>query len=356
MTAAKKSTVVEAPTPMSDAVVEDEGKRLWFTRGGQRWALGVDGRLWRRAEGLVTAVVPVKVEDYREMLGISKKDEESVLEKVDKGGIPSAEVVRSIAEHMLGIRDTECFVMLGKHRETGKFAGFCPKQEVSGAHFDVNEKDVTDACAMMQEMNYRWIGGLHTHPGTGTYASGTDLDFYREMPGIHFIVGRDVSVSLYASVRGTAWRLDETMTLPETLPEKWYEEHPVYTRGGVAISTLLSRRIGYRYGDAQTDIYPILQGVPETYRYRQMGMGTPWALPRSRESLDTDDIEDGVVQAMLVLSVLGQMAIEAKSAKAAKSIRHALETLKGAVGEGLKKALKIAEKKKEEKAGVVKPV
>lgn len=184
--------------------------------GGVRLDVREDGQFWRETAGAVQAMVPVAVEQVRKWSGVEEEDV-GALVGWDADGLPGEGRLARLADGLLRVKGREAACLLlkrraGKVEAAGKFTkwlGYVPPQESSGEAFEMDDLGDDEGYLWLARQGYEVAGTIHTHPGTGTTASGTDEKQWEEFPGLHVIVGQDRTYRRYACAGGWTFRLDE---------------------------------------------------------------------------------------------------------------------------------------------------
>lgn len=254
--------------------------------------VGTDGRLYRKTEGLVTAVVPI----------VPAGDPASVYESIDRSVLPPLAMLKWLYDSFMGKYDHETMVVFGKKRDADEWVFVVPKQKCDTASVEMDDDDECITC--MIEDGYRYVGTVHTHPSDSSSPSGVDTNNWKkpEFSGLHYILGRQGSYHLCAVVGGVTWVVEKGTTGAEALEghvttycDKTFEElitkrQPTFTKsehwGRNWDRRLWEKDDDYDWRKEADDFDR--RWLPSLYRDRDAPSGIPYC----QDDLTDDEEED----------------------------------------------------------------
>lgn len=211
--------------------------RVDLGQGVRAWLLPT-GELVRQSSSYGgSAVVPVTEDDLSLLLTGNREPEEEpgqweapLLGKPARDWKVPRKYLRQWAS-VLARFDTEALAIYGRHRrDYHRWMAVVPQQECTGASVEVD--DMGPAIETLAKAGYRRVGTIHTHPGAGTTASGTDTgEIWDDFGGIHAIVGKTSGqCAWYYSMAGYTWWLSRENVSGWTRQQLWRGDPPAIRR------------------------------------------------------------------------------------------------------------------------------
>lgn len=230
--------------------------------GGEVVELRGDGHIWHKPKAYGGEVcTQIKREAFLRLLTGDKKGASSVesecLKWPELEWKISEEVLKEWCERLLWF-NTEALLVYGKLEDVKEasddkplWMAVVPEQEVMGAGVDVD--DFGPAIQKLARLGYRRVGSIHTHPGSGSRASGMDKsDLFDGFGGLHLIVSRTGVVNYYYAMGAVSWRLTAEEKSPWHVGKLWKgningSDEPCSTiiteKGGTNIAPMLKPKV-----------------------------------------------------------------------------------------------------------------
>lgn len=158
--------------------------------------VGSDLRLYRRANGILSLIVPCEPRD--------KTKPVVWFGSVDKDKWPPLGQLASLYDNFLSKFKREVMCVIGALHDGSGFRFMIPQQKGDGGSVEWDDEEGMDWFAE----EARFIGTVHIHPGEGCTPSTTDVDDWEEpvKSGVHFVLGREEGYTVSASIAGHVLR------------------------------------------------------------------------------------------------------------------------------------------------------